>query len=207
MSVLTQEGQDVSTLSTTARPVRPGTARVTMTRNSSIVWWRTWVSQHRLLAAIVAGVVATHIATITGFWYPAIGLPQLDWNRVNGGIYTPEGDSLVRFISGTVYHYIDGVVFTIMYAVAIHPRLPWRNTALGNLAKGLVFGWVLTTISVSFMVPRVYFPHLDPGILSLNLGWQRVLAGILWHSIFGLHLGTVYSPLPDEAPTADGATG
>src|SRR5712691_7134469 len=150
----------MSTVPSTARAMRHATAPVATTRASSILWWRTWVSQHRLLAAIVAGIVATHIATITGFWYPAVGLPPLDWNRTNGGIYTPEGDSLVRFVSGSVYHYIDGVVFSIMYAIAIHPRLPWRNTALGNLAKGLVFGWILTTISLSFMVPRVYFPNL-----------------------------------------------
>ena len=50
--------------------------------------------------------------------------------------------------------------------------------------RRLVFGWVLTTISLSFMVPRVYFPHLDPGILSLNLGWQRVRQRCRWATTF-----------------------
>ena len=46
--------------------------------------WRELVSTHRLAMAVLAGILATHIATITGYWYHGIGMPDLDWPRFNG---------------------------------------------------------------------------------------------------------------------------
>ncbi len=74
--------------------------------------YRTWVSDHRASAALLAAVVATHLATVIGYFMPGIGLPQLDWNRINGAIYTPKASPDVQFLSGGVFHYVDGIVFT-----------------------------------------------------------------------------------------------
>jgi len=162
--------------------------------DGSLGRYRAWVTQHPVAASLLAGLVATHVATIIGYWMPGIGLPQLDWNRVNGMIYTPKASADVQFLSGGVFHYLDGLVFSVLYAVALFPLLTWRSTVVGNLLKGLLFGTVLATISCAFMTPRVYFPDGDVGFFSNNLGWQTILAVYLWHWVFGAHLGAIYNP-------------
>jgi len=156
--------------------------------------YRTWVANHRVSAALLAAVVATHMATVIGYWMPGIGLPQLDWNRINGSIYTPNVSPDLQFLSGGLFHYLDGIVFTVVFVVAVHPLLRWRSTTFGNALKGLLFGTVLATISCAFMIPRVYLPAADVGFFSLNLGWQLLLAVFIWHWVYGLHLGMIYNP-------------
>jgi hypothetical protein len=156
--------------------------------------YRTWVHDHPVKAALLAGVVATHMATVVGYFMPGIGLPQLDWNRINGTIYTPKASPDLQFLSGGVFHYVDGLVFTALFVIAIYPLLRWQSTALGNVLKGLFFGTILATISVVFMIPRVYFPDAHVGFFSHNLGWKLILAVYLWHWVYGLHLGVIYNP-------------
>jgi hypothetical protein len=157
--------------------------------------YRAWVSGHRVSAALLAGLVATHMATVVGYFMPGVGLPQLDWNRINGAIYTPKASPDVQFLSGGIFHYVDGIVFTAVFVIAVYPLLGWRSTALGNAVKGLFFGTLLATISCAFMIPRVYFPHAHVGFFSHHLGWKLVLAVYLWHWVYGLHLGLIYNPL------------
>jgi len=152
------------------------------------------VGDHRVSAALLAGLVATHLATVVGYFMPGIGLPQLDWNRINGAIYTPKASPDVQFLSGGIFHYVDGIVFTAVFAIAVYPLLRWRSTALGNTLKGLFFGTVLATISVVFMIPRVYFPAAHVGFFSHNLGWKLILAVYLWHWVYGMNLGMIYNP-------------
>src|SRR3954452_25508619 len=93
------------------------------TADDAIARYRRWVSEHAVAAALLAGLVATHMATIVGYFLPGIGLPQLDWNRINGAIYTPKASSNLQFLSGGVFHYVDGIVFTVLFVVALYPLL------------------------------------------------------------------------------------
>jgi hypothetical protein len=134
------------------------------------------------------------MATVIGYWLPGIGLPQLDWNRVNGAIFMPKSSSNTMFVSGGVLHYLDGLAFAVIFAVGFFPLLRWANTLAGNMIKALLFGTLLATVSVVFMIPRVYFPHAHAGFFSHNLGWKLILAVYVWHWVYGLHLGLIYSP-------------
>src|SRR5437660_11279271 len=147
--------------------------------------YRTWVANHRVSAALLAAFVATHMATVIGYWMPGIGLPQLYWNRINGSIYTPNVSPDLQFVSGGVFHYLDGIVFTVVFVVAVHPLLRWRSTTFGNALKGLLFGTVLATISCAFMIPRVYFPAADVGFFSHILGCLLLLSVFVWHCVSG----------------------
>lgn len=158
--------------------------------------YRRWVTDHPVASAILAGLVATHLATVIGYWLPGIGLPKLDWNTVNGAVFTPNQSPLVQFVSGGFFHYADGIVLSVVFALLMHPRLPGRNIPRNNLFKGLAFGTLLTVIALVFMVPRVYLPHVDVGFFSVHLGWKFLLAVLLWHVVYGIHLGALYNPLP-----------
>jgi hypothetical protein len=164
--------------------------------------YRAWVTDYPVKAAVLAGFVATHIATVIGYWLPGIGLPQLDWHRVNGSIFTPNASSTVQFVSGGYFHYLDGIAFTVVFAVAVFPMLKWASTPLGNTLKGLLFGTILATVSCAFMIPRVYFPHAHAGFFSHHLGWKLILAVYVWHWVYGLHLGLLYNPLARSARSA-----
>ena len=156
--------------------------------------WRNWVREHMAAAAILAGLVATQIATVCGYWLTGIGLPQLDWNRVNGAIFTPGASSTVQFVSGGVFHYLDGIAFAVIFVAGVYPWLPGPATLMGNLAKAMVMGTLLALICVLFMIPRVYYPQAHAGFFSHNLGWKLVLAVFVWHWIWGLNIGLVFNP-------------
>lgn len=174
----------------------PHAAQGVETSPSTRVPWSVWVTRHRVPAALLAGLVATHMATIVGYFLPGVGLPKLDWNIVNGAVYTPGASRLAQFVSGGFFHYVDGIVFTLVFVVAVHPRLPWRDSAAGNLAKALVFGTALALVSVMFMTPRVYGPALgaDAGFFSLHFGWKFVVSVFVWHLVYAVHLGLIYNP-------------
>src|SRR5438309_10992087 len=97
---------------TPARAVTSGATRSRQARTSTDPVWRVWITRHRLVAAILAGIVATHMATIIGFWLPAVGLPKLDWPSANGGVFTPYGSAIQQFFSGIGLHFTDVVVST-----------------------------------------------------------------------------------------------
>lgn len=164
--------------------------------------WRATVSTHRLTMALLAAFVATHIATVTGFWYRIVGLPILSWPAFNGILLLPDQSVVAQFWSGSIYHYLTGICFGIIFAYLIHPRLPLPNTVLGNVGKALIWGGVLATLSALLWVPR-NFPQFDPGFFTNNLGWKTVLGIYLWHAVYGLHLGALYNPLPEVPPRSE----
>ena len=155
--------------------------------------WREWATAHRMAAALLGGVVATHIATVFGFMEVGVGLPRLDWLTTNGVFYLPHASPGIQFLSGGIFHYTDGIVFAVLYAAAFHPVLPWRSTPVGNILKAMLFGTILATISAGFLVQRVYYPNHDVGFFAHNLGWKSVFAIYLWHWVFGAHLGVIYN--------------
>ncbi|WP_406464989.1 hypothetical protein OH768_53630 [Streptomyces sp. NBC_01622] len=173
------------------------------TSHPTPVPWRVWVTHHRLPAALLAGLVATQMATIVGYFLPGVGLAKLDWNMVNGAVYTPGASPMAQFVSGGFFHYLDGIVFTVLFVVAVHPRLPWRDTAAGNLAKALVFGTALALVSLVFMTPRVYGPALgaDAGFFSHHFGWKFIVSVFVWHAVYAVHLGLIYNPSAQSPDT------
>lgn len=163
--------------------------------------WRIWVTRHPIAGALLSGFVATHVATIFGYWFPGIGLPQLNWPLVNGAVVLPKSSPVAQFVVGEVFiHGMDGVVFTLIFALMIFPLLTRHVSPLANLAKGLAFGLALATFSVGFMNPYVYFSHEGAGLFTTGFGWKVVFAVYLWHVVFGVNLGMMYNPMPVDAP-------
>lgn len=167
--------------------------------------WRIWVTRHPIGASLLAGFVATHVATVIGYWMEGIGLPQLNWPVVNGNVVLPKASAVAKYVVGEVFiHGMDGVVFTLIYAVVLYPMLirlmGSRINPLTNMACALIFGLVLGTISNGFLNPYVYFAHQGAGIFTTGFGWKVPFAVYLWHVAFGVNLGMMYNPMSPKDP-------
>lgn len=167
--------------------------------------WRDYATQHRLKVAIVAGLVATHVTTNLGMWYHGIGLPDLNFNWLNGllvfgnSAMDPAGmmDPVILTAFGAAVHYAMGVSFALIFAFGIHPLLPIGNSLVGNMAKAIIWGLILATLSAVWWInlfPNLAGPGKSAGIFMTNLPIGWLVAVYLWHIVYGLHLGLFYQP-------------
>lgn len=163
--------------------------------------WRSFATSKPVPAALLAGLTGVHIASVLGFWLGGFGLRRLDWNTANGVVYLPKADALPQFLVGGFMHYLDGVLFAVIFAVTIFPRLPWKSTAHGNVLKGLAFGTGMSIIALGILTPLVYAPARgsEAGFFSMNFGWQYALSVFIFHWVYGAHVGLIYSPLDRDS--------
>jgi len=159
-------------------------------------WWYNWVDRHRVAGIILVGVVATQLGTYFGYVFPAVGLPTVPWPLYNGalGLLGAEFNTTGSFFVGQSLHYINGIVFAILYAVLFLPLMPFRNTRGGNLISAILYTIIMTIISIGFLVPYAYVPKQGYGFFSFSgpNGWKLPAAVLLWHLIYGFFLGTLY---------------
>jgi hypothetical protein len=172
-----------------AEPARVGIAEAS-------AWWYDWVNLHRVGAAALVGVIATQIATYFGYVFPAIGLPTVPWPLFNGVLGAPveEFGTPASYFVGQSIHYVNGVIFTILYAALALHVLPFRNTHGGNIMKGILYSVVLTIISLGVLVPYAYVPKQGFGLFTFYGpdGWKLPAAVLLWHLIWGFFIGVLY---------------
>jgi hypothetical protein len=171
--------------------------------------------------AIVAGFIATMIATVSGLWFPGVKLPQFDFNALNGRLALgdtafPNGSiSIQTWQIGAVIHMIDGVIWAVIFGLVISPVLgvlvkPLRPaTPTVNLVKGIIWGGVLWLISSALWMPLLIGALLGPTFingfrLSCGVGpfltcfgpygVQALFTNLFWHTIYGVNLGLLFSP-------------
>jgi hypothetical protein len=168
----------------------------TSSRHEAVVVYRRWVTQHQVIAALVGGLVAVHVATILGLWMGDFGLKRLDWPTANGLVYIPDAGPVALFLVGGLFHYLDGMFFALVFALALAPHLPFGSSTRGNVLKALLFGLVLSVVALLIMTPLVYAPARGSvaGFFSHNFGWQYIVGNLIFHLVYGLHLGLIYNP-------------
>ena len=162
--------------------------------------------------ALVAAFIATHVATVSGLWFDGARLPVFNFNNLNGYLVfgTTYGFShpLETFVVGGITHYTSGIIWGVVFALIVHPMLgravkPLAAlTPTNNYIKGLIWGWVLWIISSALWMPLLIDPLFGGGVVGPFLtkfgpyGVQAVFTNLLWHSIYGLNLGLLFSPVP-----------
>lgn len=182
--------------------------------------WRRYVSQHRLRVAIIGGLVATHVTTNTGMWYHGIGLPDLNFNILNGYLvfgnsanaFGTEGfqDPAALTFFGMLVHYAMGVAFALTFAFGIYPLLPIGSSTTGNIVKAVIWGLILATLSAVWWInlfPNLAGPDTSAGIFFANMGddwWKWLLAVYLWHAVYGFTLGSFFNPADEAGGSATG---
>jgi hypothetical protein len=150
-------------------------------------------------------LIGVHIASVLGFWFGGwfgdFHLVRLDYNTGNGAVELPNATPTVQFLVGGLSHYLDGVFFAVIFAIAVSPILPIRATFLGNVVKALIFGTVLGLLALFVTAPYIFGPlrgvH-DPWV-AFHAGWEYVASVLLFHWIYGVHLGLIYNPIEDNA--------
>jgi hypothetical protein len=120
----------------------------------------------------------------------------LPWPLYNGVLGAPAEDfgTPASYFVGQSIHFVNGIVFTILYAVLALHVLPFRNTHGGNILKGILYSVVLTVISVGILVPYAYVPKQGYGLFLFDGpdGWKLPFAVLVWHLIWGFFIGVLY---------------
>jgi hypothetical protein len=169
-------------------------------------WWYNWVNRNRVLGIILTGVIATQLGTYFGYVFPAVGLPSLPWPVFNGVLGAPASEfgAADSFFVGQNLHFINGIVFAILYAVLFLPLMPLKNTKGGNVLSGLIYALIMTIISVGLLVPYAYVPKQGYGLFLFDGpdGWKLPFSVLIWHLIYGFFLGTLYQVRSDEPAEA-----
>jgi uncharacterized membrane protein YagU involved in acid resistance len=145
-----------------------------------------------LLAAVIAGLVATVVMTMMMYMAPMMGVPKMDMLQMLGSMMVPmprtvqgsmpESNGMVLGV-GAMMHAMMGVVFAIIYA------LLW-SVGLGSASWlwGLVFGAVhslMAFVGMPMMSMHPQRPVMPSGMM--------VAAGmVMAHMVFGLVLALVY---------------
>lgn len=167
-------------------------------------------------SAVIAGFIATHVATISGIWFNGARLPRFDFNQLNGWLALGfSQDPLQTWVVGAIIHYTSGILWGVVFALIVHPALgrlvkplaPLTPTV--NYVKGLIWGIVLWIISSAFWVPLLIDPLFGGGVVGPFLtkfgpnGVQALITNLFWHTIYGVNLGLLFSPTP-AAPSPRG---
>jgi hypothetical protein len=169
--------------------------------------WQQWIREHPVLGPALAGLIATQLATIVGYYLRGIGLPQVPWPLFNGALFAPAGEfgSPASFFVGQSIHMVDGVLFAILFVVLVRSRIPLPNTNMGNVGKGLVYSMVMALVSAGFLVPYCYAPKSGYGFFSFESPdtWKLPLSILIFHAVYGYFLGLLANPgSGDDYPAA-----
>ncbi len=175
--------------------------------------WHRWVADHPIGGLLLIGVIATQIGTYCGYVFPAIGLPVLPWPLYNGILgstivdgfnativdetFAVSGES---FWLGNGLHYINGIVFTLLFGVVFRPALRFAYNRVGHLLAGLTYGFILSVISIGLLVPYAYVANQGFGFFLFDGpdGWKLPFAVVLWHLIYGYFIGLLWQPADND---------
>ena len=180
--------------------------------------WRKFVNERPIASIILVGAIATQLGTYFGYVFPAVGLPTLPWPMYNGALaqgisgpvwgayfdetYAITGEGATGlFFSGMALHFVNGIVFAILYGVIARHSLPFSGkTNGGNISKGLLYGVIMTIISAGLLVPYAYVANQGYGLFLFDGpdGWKLPAGILLWHLIYGYFLGQLYQPADED---------
>lgn len=120
---------------------------------------------------VVAGIVATLVMTVTGFWQSGLGLPAIDV----GGMLTANMNAAhaegapYDVLAGNLVHFANGVVLALIFVAFLQDRLPG-----GWFLQGVGYG-VLTTLAAALVVvplaagAGIFFTNTpSPGKMTLG---------------------------------------
>ena len=138
-----------------------------------------------VLAAVIAGLVATAVMTLMIYAGPMMGMPKMDMMGMLGTMFT-EDEGTARIVGGVI-HFVMGVIFALFYAWF------WSvGIGAATWVWGLVFGAVHGVIAIIAM-PMMLNVHPRPP--EMELGPMTMAGMLMGHLVFGLLVALVYAAL------------
>lgn len=134
-----------------------------------------------LLAVSLVGILATYGLLTMALWAGRIGLPKLDFaTAMTKFTYGESYDGNPPFLMGNFVVYMNGILFSLLYATVIEAYLP--GTAL---IKGVTYGIILWFISSAFYVPV----FLREGVFLSKIHKNAWITSLMVHGLWGLIVG------------------
>jgi len=119
---------------------------------------------------VIAGLIATFVMTLTGFWQAGLGLPAFDVGAVMAGSMTSaHPDMPYSLVGGNLVHFGNGTLMALVWVAFLQNRVP------GNwIVQGLIFAVILTLLAAIVVVPLaagvgIFFSN-TPAPMSMLLG-------------------------------------
>lgn len=153
-------------------------------------------------ATVAAGLVATFVMTMTGFWQAGLGLPAVDvGGMLAGSMNGAHADGQpYGIVAGNLAHFANGVILALIFVALLQERLPG-----GWILQGLIYA-VLTTLAAALVVVPL---AAGAGIFFTNtpMPGPMTLASTVVHLAYGLSLtlsldaaGVAPEPGTDRTP-------
>jgi len=164
-------------------------------------WWANWLRAHPVGGALLAGLLATHVTTMIGYYLVGIGLPELRWADFNGfflGTIAEPIGSAGSFFGGFTLHTIDGLMFALLYA-AILGLWFGLGERVGRIGFYLLFAFAVTASVQLVGVYLVFTTLIVPALATRRLERRR-LATAYGLGAAGYALGLALSLASDLPP-------
>lgn len=149
---------------------------------------------------VAAGVIATFVMTMTGFWQAGLGLPAVDVGAMlTGSMNAAHGDGgLYGPVAGNLAHFANGIVLALIFVAFLQRRLPG-----GWIVQGLIYA-VLTTLAAGLVVVPL---AAGAGVFFSNtpMPGKMTLASTTIHLAYGLALTLSLAVADVDAGRAAGA--
>jgi hypothetical protein len=139
-----------------------------------------------LLAAGIAGFLATYFHSVFALTANRVGLPKLDLAKGTGKlIFGDSYDGNPPYLLGFAAVQLNGMIFGLVYATVVGPMLSGPN-----VLRGLIFSGLLYLYAMCIHVPI----FMKGGLFSHKVNSRAWLTAAIAHAIYGVILGWL-SPL------------
>ena len=139
-------------------------------------------SGERFWKTIIAGMIASYVMTMTGFWQSGLGLEAIDVGAmITRSMTATHPDTPYPLVAGNIAHFANGVILALIWVAFLQQRVP------GNwIVQGLVYA-LLTTLGAWVVVAPLAF---GVGLFFTNTPApaQMMLATLVVHVAYGLSL-------------------
>ncbi len=127
---------------------------------------------------------------------PKMGMPKMDVVGMMGSMFDKNGNKNM----GLAMHFMMGVVFAIIYALAWNAGIGGGSTVGGLILTGAIFGavhWLIAGLmmgGMGMMHAGVKAGTVDaPGMYMMNNGgMMSFMGGLMGHVVFGIVVALVY---------------
>ena len=161
----------------TKEPALGGETRTIRVRSSTMT-----MSGEQFWKTVVAGLIATYVMTMTGFWQSGLGLAAIDVGAmITGSMTAVHPDAPYTFVAGNLVHFANGIVLALLWVAFLQERVP------GNwIVQGLAYA-LITQLGAWVVVAPLAF---DAGLFFTNTPapGRMMLATAGTHLAYGLSL-------------------